>query len=142
MKSRFLLSLAIAAISTTCSTHVISQTADASHSAIQIDPQAPLGSAKNPVRVSSGVIAGLAISQPKPLIGPISSGVKTSGATVIRALISPEGKVDRLEVISGPEVLRKPVLDAVRQWTYKPYLLNGTAVWVQTTITMYIDFGG
>ena len=59
----------------------------------------------------------------------------------MRVILNPQGKVDRVEIISGPEALRQPILDAVRQWTYKPYLLNGKAVWVRTTVAMNISFG-
>jgi periplasmic protein TonB len=64
-----------------------------------------------------------------------------SGQVVTRAVINPEGKVDKLTVISGPEERREANLKALRQWTYKPYLLNGNAVWVQTTIAIIIDMG-
>ena len=56
----------------------------------------------------------------------------------MHATISPEGKVQRLEWISGPQIYREPVMDAVKLWTYKPYLLNGKAIWVETTITINI----
>lgn len=105
------------------------------------DMQESTGTENNPLRVSSGVIASLAISQPRPVFGKIPCGTKTSGATVLRVILNPQGKVDRVEIISGPEALRQPILDAVRQWTYKPYLLNGKAIWVQTTITMAVQFG-
>ncbi|HEY8996481.1 MAG TPA: energy transducer TonB [Edaphobacter sp.] len=105
------------------------------------DMQESIGTENNPLRVSSGVIASLAISQPRAVFGKIPCGTKTSGTTVMRAIINPQGKVDRVEIISGPEALRQPILDAVRQWTYKPYLLNGKAIWVRTTVTMDISFG-
>jgi TonB family protein len=73
---------------------------------------------------------------------PTSEGSYTSGgAVVLHAVITPQGKIDKLVVISCPDSLRKRALEAVRQWTYKPYELNGSAVWVQTTVTMNIDFG-
>jgi protein TonB len=83
----------------------------------------------------------LAIQHKTPFY-PAAEGPYRSGAIVLHAIITPEGKVDRLTVISSPDSLRKRALEAVHQWTYKPYLLNGTAVWIQTTITMNIDFGG
>ncbi len=60
----------------------------------------------------------------------------------MRATISPEGKVERLEWISGWSANRQTVMDAVKQWIYKPYRLNGKAVWVETTVTITVDFGG
>ena len=73
---------------------------------------------------------------------PVPRCGEPSGQVVTRAIINPEGKVEKLTVISGPEARRDANLKALRQWTYKPYLLNGTAVWVQTMITINIDFGG
>lgn len=56
------------------------------------------------------------------------------GTVELRAVISEEGKVERLDVVSGPKELQAPALDAVRQWTYKPYLVKGKAVPVETTV--------
>jgi protein TonB len=109
----------------------------------QTTNNAPLGSEKNPVRVSSGVMAGLVIHREIPHYPvPRCGEPAPSGQVVTRAIINPEGKVEKLTVISGPEAHREANLKALRQWTYKPYLLNGTAVWVQTTIAIIIDFGG
>jgi outer membrane biosynthesis protein TonB len=69
-------------------------------------------------------------------------GQKGGGVSVVHATISPEGKVVRVEWISGAPAYREPVTDAVRRWTYKPYLLNGRPVWVETTITMDVLMGG
>jgi protein TonB len=97
---------------------------------------------KGPMRVSSGVISGLAISQPKPVYPPIAKAAHVSGAVVLHALISKEGTVTNLQVISGPEMLRASALDAVRNWRYKPYLLNGEPTEVETQITVNFNFGG
>jgi protein TonB len=97
---------------------------------------------KGPVRVSSGVVAGNAISQPKPVYPPIARAAHVSGAVVLHAIINKQGAIDRLEVISGPEMLRAAALDAVRQWRYKPYILNTEPTEVETTITVNFNFGG
>ena len=101
----------------------------------------PVGTANNPLKVSSGIMAGRLINREMPVY-PASEGPYKSGAVVLRATITPEGKVDKLVVISCHDSLRKRALEAVQLWTYKPYQLNGTAVWVQTTITLHLDFGG
>lgn len=59
-----------------------------------------------------------------------------SGAVVLAATIDNEGNVATLSVVSGPEQLRDAALTAVRQWTYRPYQLNGKPVFVQTTIAV------
>lgn len=104
--------------------------------------EAPVGTRENPVRVSSGVIASLLVHQVKPIFPPIPPNAHVAGTTIIRAIIDDQGKIIDLQPISGPEILRQPVMDAVRQWQYKPYLLNGKPVFVLTTIGMNIDFGG
>jgi protein TonB len=64
-----------------------------------------------------------------------------SGAVVMAATISKEGTVKQLEVVSGPEELRASALDAVKEWKYQPYLLNGEPVEIETTITVNYSVG-
>jgi protein TonB len=73
---------------------------------------------------------------------PIARAAHVSGAVVLHAIISKTGTVQNLQVISGPEMLRASALDAVRNWRYKPYLLNGDPTEVETTITVNFNFGG
>jgi outer membrane biosynthesis protein TonB len=94
------------------------------------------------VRVSSGVMAGQILSKAPIYVPPLPPDAKVSGGTVLHAVIGREGTVLELTPVSGPEILRGSVMDAVRQWRYKPYLLNGEPVEVDTTITIHIDFGG
>jgi outer membrane biosynthesis protein TonB len=64
-----------------------------------------------------------------------------SGAVVMGVIINKAGKIVDIKVISGREDLRAITVDAVRKWTYKPYLLNGEAVFVKTTVVLQVDFG-
>ncbi len=61
---------------------------------------------------------------------------------VLHAIIDKDGKVAQLEVISGHPLLVQSALDAVKQWRYKPTLLNGDPVEVDTTITVTFTMGG
>jgi protein TonB len=97
---------------------------------------------KGPMRVSSGVVQGNAISQPKPIYPPIAKAAHVSGAVVLHAIIDKNGSIKDLQVISGPEMLRASALDAVRNWKYRPYVLNGEPTEVETTITVNFNFGG
>jgi len=97
---------------------------------------------KGPARVSSGVVAGLAISQTKPVYPPIAKAAHVSGAVVLHALISKSGTIVNLTVVSGPEMLRSSALEAVRSWRYKPYVLNGEPTEVDTTVTVNFNIGG
>jgi protein TonB len=105
-------------------------------------PKVQVEKPKGPVRVSSGVVAGNAISQPKPIYPPIARAAHVSGAVVLHAIISKEGTIKNLEVVSGPEMLKNAALEAVRNWRYKPYILNGDPTEVETTITVNFNFGG
>ena len=58
------------------------------------------------------------------------------GWVQLDAVISKTGEVEQLKVASGPKELQQSALDAVRQWTYKPFLLNGQPIEVRTTINV------
>lgn len=61
---------------------------------------------------------------------------KIQGKVKLDAVINKQGDVENLKVISGPKELRQSALDAVHQWKYKPFLLNGNPVEVETTINV------
>lgn len=84
---------------------------------------------------------GLLLKRVNPTYTAEQLAKSTSGVVVMSALIGKDGSVTDLSVISGAESLRQPTLDAVRQWRYRPYLLNGQPVEVQTTITFDIQRG-
>jgi protein TonB len=60
----------------------------------------------------------------------------------LQATISKSGSIENLRVISGPPMLQQAALDAVRSWRYKPYLLNGDPVEVETTVNVVFNLGG
>jgi TonB family protein len=102
---------------------------------------APAGKPVGPVRVSSGTMAGMAISQPVPVYPDEAKAQHVQGVVVLRARISKEGTVKDVQVVSGPPPLIVSAIDAVRQWKYKPYLLNGEPTEVDTTININYTFG-
>ena len=61
---------------------------------------------------------------------------------VLRAIISREGTIENLQVLSGHPMLVKAALDAVRQWRYRPYMLNGEPVEVETQVTVNFLLSG
>jgi protein TonB len=91
--------------------------------------------------VSSGVVQGLAISQPQPVYPAIAKAAHVQGAVVLHAIISKQGTIKNLEPISGPAMLIPAARDAVSQWRYKPYMLNGEPTEVETTVTVNFTFG-
>jgi protein TonB len=63
------------------------------------------------------------------------------GVVVLKAIINKEGHIRDLHVVKGPKILQDAALDAVRQWEYRPYLLNGEPVEVMTTINVVFALG-
>jgi len=94
------------------------------------------------VRVSGGVTAGNLVYGPKPPYPAIARTARVQGAVVLRAIISKSGTIENLQVVSGHPMLTQSALEAVRQWKYKPYYLNGEPVEVDTTITVNFTLGG
>jgi outer membrane biosynthesis protein TonB len=92
------------------------------------------GSKDRPIIVSSGVMASLILHRVDPVYPEDAKGV--SGPVVMMTTIDDKGKIAALSVVTGPEKLRGAVWDAVKQWTFKPYLLNGRPVYVKTQITV------
>lgn len=88
------------------------------------------------ISVSAAVMAGNKISGPSPEYPEEAKKAGIEGTIVLKATINKEGTVENLVVVSGPKELQKSALDAVRQWTYKPYLLNGEPIEVQTTVNV------
>ena len=88
------------------------------------------------VRISQGVSQGLLIKRVQPKYPPAALAVHAQGAVQIEATIDKEGNVTNLKVLSGDSVFARAALEAVRQWRYKPYYLDGGPVEIQTEITV------
>src|ERR1700674_3729914 len=88
------------------------------------------------VRISQGVSQGLLIKRVQPKYPPAALAVRAQGAVQIEATINKEGNVTNLKVLSGDAVLARAALEAVHQWRYKPYYLDGEPVEIQTQITV------
>jgi periplasmic protein TonB len=88
-----------------------------------------------PVARSSVFMQGLLIHRVVPPYPEVPKRIRLEGAVVMHAVISREGTIQKLQVISGHPMLRQAALDAVSQWRYRPYVLNGQPVEVETQIT-------
>lgn len=86
--------------------------------------------------VSSGVMQGYLIRRVVPEYPAIGREIRLEGTVVLQATISKSGTIENLRVVSGPAMLQQAALDAVKQWQYKPYLLNGEPVEVETTVNV------
>ena len=96
---------------------------------------------KKAVRVSAGVTAGLLLEPIRPVYPSLARAARVSGEVVVAATISPDGRIEGLRVISGPEMLRSSAVEAIRQARYRPFLLNGVPAEVETTITVNFRMG-
>jgi protein TonB len=93
------------------------------------------------LKLSSGVMAGHLLTNTFPQYPSIARAARVQGVIVLQATISKDGSIENLRVISGPPMLQQAALDAVRSWRYKPYLLNGEPVEVETTINVVFNLG-
>lgn len=88
------------------------------------------------VRVSQGVSQGLLLKKVPPVYPPMALQLHKEGTVELLTTINKQGLITNVKVLSGDAMLAKPAIDAVRQWKYRPYLLNGEPVEIQTQITI------
>lgn len=96
-----------------------------------VQPAAP-----SVVRLPSSMVEGLLLQKTVPRYPQIAVSTRTQGTVVLQATISRSGKIENLRVVSGPPMLRQAALDAVSIWVYRPYLLNGKPIAVETTVNV------
>jgi TonB family protein len=88
------------------------------------------------VNISAGVAQGNLAKKVSPEY-PIDAKLSgISGTVILQALIGKDGHIADVHVVSGPPALQRAALDAVKQWEYRPYLLNGQPVEVNTTVNV------
>jgi TonB family protein len=88
------------------------------------------------VRVSQGVTQGMIMSKVQPSYPPDARAARIQGSVVMAVVIGKDGNVQEVSLVSGHPMLAPAAIDAVKQWKYRPYLLNGTPVEVDTQITV------
>ena len=94
------------------------------------------------VRVSSGVSTGMLVRKVPPSYPPLARQARIQGTVVLQATISKEGSIENLQLISGHPMLAPAAIEAVKQWKYKPYLLNGEPVEVETQVQVNFTLSG
>ena len=94
------------------------------------------------VRVSLGVSQGLLIKKVQPVYPPLARQARIQGVVLLQAEISKDGTIENLRLISGHPMLAPAAIDAVKQWRYKPYLLNGEPVAVETQVQVNFSLSG
>ncbi len=102
---------------------------------------APPPPALRPLRVSR-VMEGNLVHRVQPEYPALAKMARVQGAVVLHAVISKQGTIKGLEVMSGPPALVGAAVDAVRQWRYRPYYLNDEPVEVDTQVTVNFVLAG
>ena len=88
------------------------------------------------IRVSGNLASASIVHQVTPVYPAIAKVAHISGTVLLHAIIAKDGTIEQLDVVNGPPLLLKSAMDAVRQWVYRPTLVNGEPVRVDTTITV------
>jgi protein TonB len=94
------------------------------------------------VRVSMGVTQGLLIRRVQPNYPALARQARIQGTVILQAQISKTGDIENLSLVSGHPMLAPAAIEAVKQWKYKPYILNGEPVEVDTQVTVNFTLGG
>jgi protein TonB len=76
-----------------------------------------------------------------PVYPPIAVAARVEGTVILQATIAKAGTIENLRVVSGPAMLQQAALDAVKNWVYRPYLLDGEPVEVETTVNVVFALG-
>src|SRR5262249_22461641 len=98
-----------------------------------ITPETP----KPPIRVRVSMMQpGMLINRVEPQYPRMAVIIKLHGDVKLHAVIAKDGSIQSLSVISGHPMLAQAAVEAVKQWRYRPYILNGEAVEVDTFITV------
>ena len=131
---------------TACAVFGLATCASAMALAVHVDQTVPGGghqpyNPSKPLNVSAKDIAGNKIGGPMIKYPVEAKKKKIQGTVVLDAIISKKGTIEQLKAVSGPKILQRSAIIAVRHWTYKPYLLNGNPVTVKTTINVIYTLG-
>ena len=107
---------------------------------VEVAPPPPSAPA-HPLRLSHWAEGNL-IYRVQPIYPPIARQARIQGTVELRAIVSQAGTIENLAVVSGHPMLVKSALEAVRQWRYRPYLLNSEPIEVETDITVNFVLSG
>ena len=88
------------------------------------------------VRVSEGIGSAFIVKKVDPVYPPLARQARIQGTVILQVVINKSGDVENVQLFSGHPMLAQAAIDAVKQWKYKPYLLNGEPVEVETRVTV------
>jgi len=88
------------------------------------------------------MLEGNLLRRVDPVYPPLAKIARIQGPVVLVAVISKAGTIDNLHAVSGPPMLVPAAVNAVRQWRYRPYILNNEPIEVETQITINFLLSG
>lgn len=91
---------------------------------------------------TSNMLAGSLVNRVRPEYPYPAKMAHVQGQVVLAAIISKEGTIENLRVVTGHPMLVRAVIEAVSRWRYRPYILNGEPVEVETQITVNFTLSG
>jgi protein TonB len=104
-------------------------------------PPPPPKATPSRIKVGGNVQSASLIRQVQPVYPPIAKTAHVSGTVILHAIIAKDGSIQELQYVSGPALLMKAAMDAVHEWRYKPTMLNGEPVEVDTTVQVVFTLG-
>ncbi len=104
-------------------------------------PPMPVKPMVRVVRTST-MLEGSIIRRVQPVYPPLARATRIQGQVVLAAVISKSGTIENLQLVTGHPMLVPSAINAVSQWLYRPYILNGEAIEVETQITVNFVLGG
>ena len=99
-------------------------------------PKLALPAAPKRIRISQGVTKGQLIFRKEPDYPKLALMARVQGEVLLRAIVGKDGSIKELEVVSGSPMLNPTAIAAVQQWRYRPFMLNGEPVEVETNVTV------
>jgi periplasmic protein TonB len=97
-------------------------------------PPPPPAATPNRIKVGGDVQSASLVKQVEPEYPGIAKAARVSGTVTLRAIISKDGSIEKIEYVSGPPLLMASAMSAVKEWRYRPTMLNGQPVEVDTTV--------
>lgn len=108
---------------------------------VTVAPPRPVLAVQTPLRVSV-MMEGNLIHRVEPIYPYLAIQARIQGDVILQAVISREGTIENLHVVSGHPMLSPAAMNAVKQWRYRPYKLNGEPVEVETQVTVKFSLAG
>jgi periplasmic protein TonB len=88
------------------------------------------------VPISQGITGGTLLRRVQPVYPPEARRLRMEGSVILEASVAEDGQIQDLKVVSGQAVLAQAAIEAVKQWQYSPYLLNGQPIRKLTRINI------